>query len=66
MYRNNSIWDDLKYQYQNGGVTTRLIFINVIAYIAVYLIRLPVQRGLQLENIQMSCWPIQLKYLQHD
>ncbi|NNC94431.1 MAG: rhomboid family intramembrane serine protease [Chitinophagales bacterium] len=33
---NQSIWQELKYRYQNGGMITRLIFINLIVFVAYY------------------------------
>lgn len=33
MYRNSSIWDDLKFEFQKGNIITRLIFANVAVFL---------------------------------
>jgi membrane associated rhomboid family serine protease len=33
MYANRSIWDEIKWQYQTGGILTKLVFINVGLYL---------------------------------
>lgn len=33
MYRNSSIWNDLKYEFQKGNIITRLIFANVAVFL---------------------------------
>lgn len=33
MYQSRSIWDEIKWQFQTGGIVTRLIFVNVALYL---------------------------------
>ena len=37
MYRNSSIWNDLKYEFNKGNIITRLIFVNVAMFILINL-----------------------------
>lgn len=40
LYENNSIWDDLKYQFSHGNMVTKLIIANVGIYVIDQLLRL--------------------------